>query len=195
MRTGKRHYKSHTQGPIRRSRYRLFTQACHRHRHPRGSGGPRTRGFALIAPCRQITTNCARVAPYRAAYGFAEHLELHQCSTRLRGMVGYLATTRPRQDRWALALIEACSMPVSTTRPCINFGCAIASARVCRLTHRGPARLHKGSGDGQKARPNRQARCSDFSLQYTRAVPLDATCRGRGLGKHQIPRLRPELDI
>ena len=44
----------------------------------------------------------------------------HHSGTRLRDMVGYPAMTRPCQDRWALALIEAYSMPASTTRLYIN---------------------------------------------------------------------------
>ena len=48
----------------------------------------------------------------------------------------------------------------------------------------------KARATAKRYRPNRQTRCSDFSLQYARVVPLDATCRGRGLGKHRMPRYR-----
>ena len=41
---------------------------------------------------------------------------------------------------------------------------------------------YKGSGNGQKVRPNRQTWCSNFSLQYTQVVPLDANVWGRGWG-------------
>ena len=56
----------------------------------------------------------------------------HHSGTQLCDMVGYPVMTRPCQDRWALALIEAYSMPAGQMRGpggCFPMGHAESSSR------------------------------------------------------------------